>query len=78
MDDLTLDLTYHATCRRRDEAGGRGRALRIPVFPSFRRRTGRKGRRYDAGSTTMPPAGGCPARAAAVYAPAKELPQVRT
>ncbi|MDB5986510.1 MAG: fadJ [Nevskia sp.] len=50
MDDLTLDLTYHAHCKRRDEAGSAWREpYGFPVFENFVMRLDRKGRRYGAG-----------------------------
>lgn len=50
MDDLTLDLTYRATCKRREEAGWKWQEpYGFRVFEDFVERFDRKGRRHGAG-----------------------------
>lgn len=50
MDDLTLDLTYNATCKHRDEVGERWLPpYGFSVFAKLVAGLDRKGRRYGAG-----------------------------
>ena len=78
MDDLTLDLTYHATCRRRDETGAAWREpYGFSVFQRFVAELGRKGRRYGAGFYDYAEGRRTPwAGIVQVYAPASERPAV--